>query len=689
MNIKLLWVAFASLLFSQTIFSQLAGSGKAFDFASTYINVPNSTSLNPSTSITLEAWIKADTYAGNSWENVIISKDGWGTGNQGYTLRTGAGGILSFNFSSAGVWKEVTTSAVMTIGNWYHVAASYDGTTLRIYVNGVELNTLAFSGPITNGAYDVTIGKMAYLAGGTRYFDGQIDEVKIWSTALTNTQIKDYMCKKVTSSHPSFASLAGYWNLDQSGVLTDQSMNGNDAVNVGATQINSGAPIGDVSVYSYLSPVNLSLSYPMTDTAVVSSSSILPLVHLYRVDATPLVTTAAPVVDSIDQTHYYGVYTTPTPASSYQFVYKYGANPLLIGNENYGQVSARATGSTTPWAPVVSAQNQSLNTFTYAATGRKEYILSIACPLLTISPSTTQNVCEGDTVHFSITGNPTNVQWFEGSTALVGETAATLNVTTSGVYYITGNAGICADAGNSVTVNVHPIPTVYFGDLDTVFCKTEGLQTITNKIPAVGGTYSGPGIFGSTFTPNMTSVGTHTLYFNYTDGFGCHNSDSVVVTIGDVPPAPVITQSAGFVLCTPACGTFTWALDGVVIPGETGNCYTATANGNYTVFCTTPEGCESTIASYAVAGVGIEELSWGNLIEISPNPTNGALKISLPIVANENLPYEVMTANGQIVSSAHFSGLQAELNLQNLSEGVYFIVITGNEGTIVRRIVKN
>jgi len=337
--------------------AQLAGSGKAFDFTNSYISVPNSATLSPSTGITLEAWIKADAYAANSWENVIISKDGWASGNQGYVLRTGANGILSFNFSSNGTWKEVVSSAVMSTGNWYHVAGTYDGATLRIYINGIEQNSLAFAGPITNGSYDINIGRAAYTIGGTRYFDGVIDEVKIWSSAISEASIREYMCKKVTSSHPQYANLGGYWNMDQTGSILDQSPNANNGTSTGAIQVNSGAAIGNTSVYSYLSIANLSLPFGTMDTAKVTSSTLLPLVQLYRVDAVPLVT-ASGTVDSIDQSHYYGVYVTPTPASSYSFAYHYGTNPLGTGNENYLILAARTMGSSLPWVASTSTQNQ-------------------------------------------------------------------------------------------------------------------------------------------------------------------------------------------------------------------------------------------------------------------------------------------------------------------------------------------
>jgi hypothetical protein len=666
--------------------AQLAGSGKAFDFTNSYISVPNSATLSPSTGITLEAWIKADAYAANSWENVIISKDGWASGNQGYVLRTGANGILSFNFSSNGTWKEVVSSAVMSTGNWYHVAGTYDGATLRIYINGIEQNSLAFAGPITNGSYDINIGRAAYTIGGTRYFDGVIDEVKIWSSAISEASIREYMCKKVTSSHPQYANLGGYWNMDQTGSILDQSPNANNGTSTGAIQVNSGAAIGNTSVYSYLSIANLSLPFGTMDTAKVTSSTLLPLVQLYRVDAVPLVT-ASGTVDSIDQSHYYGVYVTPTPASSYSFAYHYGTNPLGTGNENYLILAARTMGSSLPWVASTSTQNQTLNTLTYAVSGRKEMILAIDCPSVNITPGNSQNLCAGENVVLSVLSGATNIQWYNGASPIAGATSPTLTITTTGMYHITANTGVCATTGPDVSVTVHAIPTVDFGDLPSnSFCGTDGLQTISNSIPLTGGTFSGPGIFNNTFTPNMAPIGVHTLYYNYSDAFGCSNVDSFIVTLGAPPAAPVITQT-GLQLCTPACGTFTWSVGGTVISGATTNCYTATTNGNYSVFCTTPEGCVSSSASGVVGGIGLEEFSWANNVLLAPNPTNGFLTVSIPN-ETEGLICSIIDINGRFISGQKLLGTKISIDLSHYQRGIYFLSIENIEGSVTRKIIK-
>ncbi|MCB0846863.1 MAG: hypothetical protein KDE26_26620, partial [Bacteroidetes bacterium] len=77
----LLFIGFSSL------FAQSPGSGSTltFDGINDYVNISNTAALNPTSAITVEAWIKADTWGINPWSNSIINKEGWALGPQGYT----------------------------------------------------------------------------------------------------------------------------------------------------------------------------------------------------------------------------------------------------------------------------------------------------------------------------------------------------------------------------------------------------------------------------------------------------------------------------------------------------------------------------------------------------------------------------------------------------------------------------
>ena len=70
--------------------------------------------------------------------------------------------------------------------SWMHVAATYDGTTMRMYVNGVEENSMAGPLAIGAGAVDFAIGAHH---DGTNRFAGMLDDVKVYNKALSPAEI--------------------------------------------------------------------------------------------------------------------------------------------------------------------------------------------------------------------------------------------------------------------------------------------------------------------------------------------------------------------------------------------------------------------------------------------------------------------------------------------------------------------
>ncbi|MFK7785014.1 MAG: LamG domain-containing protein, partial [Crocinitomicaceae bacterium] len=453
--------------------AQVPGAGTAYDFSSTTMSTPDNASLNP-TNISIEAWIKADTWAPNLWQNVIVSKDGWAAGDQGYTLRAGANGVLSFNFSGGGTWREVTSAPLMATGKWYHVAGTYDGATMRIYINGEEVGTNAYAGSITNGPYDLTIGGASFTVGGPRYFDGTIDEVRIWSEPVTETEIRDYMCKKLDASHPSIAALLAHYSFDSPGFLLDASGNGNNLTNVSATQVTSGAAIGDESVYEYGTPYDLSLAYSTIDSIHVQSTNTISTIHLYRVDMAPNTLNASATIDSMDYSHYYGVFVGSSASYNYTLAYNYYGNAMGLTNGSYLNLAGRTDGSGTTWTPQGATVNQPATTVNKTFNSNTEVMLAIACPSINLSVSGVQNLCGTATLDATDQATNGNYPWHDGNGPITGETNAAYTMTATGNYYLVANDGLCVDTSDVINLTINPNPTVGFGTLGNVFCEDDG-----------------------------------------------------------------------------------------------------------------------------------------------------------------------------------------------------------------------
>lgn len=231
-----LYKNFLFVLFTLVISGNLNSQNALnFDGTNDYVNLGNSSSINiTGTALTMEAWIYPTSWKSQVWQGNIISKES--AVGTGYMLRAGSGGRLNINIGSGGPWNELTSSsAVLTLNTWQHVAATYDGSYLRLYVNGVLTDslskTVSIVGTVSNNLY---LGESPAYPG--RYFPGAVDEVRIWNVTRTKAEIVADMNKEICNI-PS--SLKGYYTCNQgipSGtntgvtVLNDASGNGNNGI---------------------------------------------------------------------------------------------------------------------------------------------------------------------------------------------------------------------------------------------------------------------------------------------------------------------------------------------------------------------------------------------------------------------------------------------------------------------------
>jgi len=164
----------------------VGGAGTFNGTGNTFLDIPSSASFKPATALTLEAWVNMDgptnwpyifslDYAGNgSWNSP------WASYILGFT-----GNTLEPDFGTAvsGDWTAAENSTSIFANQWNHIAGTYDGSNLNIYVNGVLLTTAPQSGPIDYGAsQDLAIGTNSPY-GSSYAVNGLIDEARISSVA--------------------------------------------------------------------------------------------------------------------------------------------------------------------------------------------------------------------------------------------------------------------------------------------------------------------------------------------------------------------------------------------------------------------------------------------------------------------------------------------------------------------------
>jgi len=172
------------------------GMALNFDGIDDYITVPNSTSINAITNkITIMAWVY-NTPTGNTHDIMERWLYGTGVNERSYNLYINANGKISFGLSSDGTStnaKWLTSQDSITGSQWTHIAATSDGSTMKIYINGVlDANTLAAPSSIFVSSGDIHIGSWEYNSGlWTNLFNGAIDEIKLYKQALTLQEIQN------------------------------------------------------------------------------------------------------------------------------------------------------------------------------------------------------------------------------------------------------------------------------------------------------------------------------------------------------------------------------------------------------------------------------------------------------------------------------------------------------------------
>lgn len=156
------------------------------------------------------------------------------------------------------------------------------------------------------------------------------------------------------------------------------------------------------------------------------------------------------------------------------------------------------------------------------------------------------------------------------------------------------------------------------------------------------------------------------------------------ITVYPLPDAPVLTLS-GTTLSAPAgYAAYTWYADGVIMPGETGNSITVTAEGNYTVEVINEFGCSSSANYVYTIEQGIENAAAEEL-KIYPNPANEFIYLNTANSGFENL----VLYNTQGIRVAQYMGGMEQsqtINVNHLPAGTYLAVVTKNGSIITGNI---
>jgi Concanavalin A-like lectin/glucanases superfamily len=156
------------------------GRALSFDGVNDRVDVPDSASLDLSNGMTLEAWVRPTTNSG--WRTALMKERG---ANLAYALYA-SNGAKPDTENFTGAENAATAPSALPLNAWTHLASTYDGTALRLFVNGAQVASKAASGAMPNTANPLRIGGNAIWG---EYFSGLIDEVRVYNRALSAAEV--------------------------------------------------------------------------------------------------------------------------------------------------------------------------------------------------------------------------------------------------------------------------------------------------------------------------------------------------------------------------------------------------------------------------------------------------------------------------------------------------------------------
>ena len=177
------------------------------------VDVPNNTSLNITGPITVEAWIKYNAIDGANHDIVSRINRNDSTSGGGYSLSVNTAGKLRLDlFQNYNSYTTVIGSTVMSTGVWHHVAGVFNGSQMRVYVDGVLDGSLNTTNAPGSGSSLLRIGKAAHPANTAPLFlpsfafAGLSDEVRVSAAALYSSNF--------TPGLGPGSNVRGLWKFD-------------------------------------------------------------------------------------------------------------------------------------------------------------------------------------------------------------------------------------------------------------------------------------------------------------------------------------------------------------------------------------------------------------------------------------------------------------------------------------------
>jgi hypothetical protein len=661
----------------------------------------------------------------NSTGNVYTTQ----AGNSSYIWSISPGGTITAGAGTSAITVTWNSAGAQSVSVNYSNAAGCIAAAATVYnvtINALPVPTVTGPTPVgvgTSQVYTTQTGMTGYawtVTGGTITAGAGTNAITVtWNTAGAQTVCVNYInangCTAVSATcfpvsvisvPPPAGAITGVSSVCQGAMGVPYSV----------------APIPNATGYVWILPVGATIATGANTNSITvnySFAAVSGVITVYGTNSygnggvspnfTVTVTTApVPTItgdNDLCQSSEYFYYVTEPGMTNYVWnispnsgtiTWVTGSNQVMIfwntPGAHWVSVSYTAPGGCAAAAPTV------YNVTVHPLPGAAGAITGTA------------SVCAGTTgVVYSIAAvtNATSYAWTvpAGATIASGATTNSIHVdfgtsAVSGAIIVSAvnNCGPgVASAPFAVTVSALPAAAGAITGPNSVCEGTSGVGYSVGAIAnASGYTWTVPagatiatGANTNSITVNFgTTSGTVTVKGTNTCGDG--TSSTLNVAVNPIPSAPVITLS-GYLLTSSATVGNTWYLNGTIITGATGQTYTAPHTGNY--YCVvTLNGCSSdTSNNIYVLYDNTNELVKVQKVEVYPNPNNGHFTLAITSSAKEAFDLRIVNNLGVTIYDRKNLVVDGTLNevidLKNIPNGVYSVILNNQSRQIIRKIV--
>ncbi len=636
----------------------IANTAYLFNGTSSHIDVPFDSILNLST-WTIQALIRIDGFNSNTCQQEnIVTRGTFQTGNfmcmaLNDNTYDNSCAIASPNFNefTPGVAGYPTGASLhnanyIQAGVWYCHAVTYDGNYLKVYVNGILVDSTGWTNQynFSNASIQPPLIFGYYPGGGTAFpywLNGAIDNLSIWKGVLSSTALyANCSANSITITQP----------------FTDTNKCAGAALNLPYTKVGAyntsnvfTAQLSNASG-SFSTPINIGiLASVNAGTIACTIPAGTPTGNGYRVR----ILSSSPIDTSLPNS--INLHITNLPQTTFS-----NNSPVCVG-DTLKLTASNVSGATYQWTDpntgnITTQQNRTVPNATLTNSGRYALIVTygacverdtisavVGAGPTTLTTTNTSPICSGNTVGLSTSTTTTGVSysWTGPNNFTSTIQSPFINfapIADSGRYYVTVTAtnGCRTKDSTNVVINAGPVIT---GSFNNQVCVGDSISITTTITPGSTYSWSGPNSYSSTsqnvsiLHATTANAGTYQLTASKN---GCTSIYPAAITVTPTPVKPTITSNS------PVCAGTTLAFTPVTITGATYSWtgptgYTSaiknatrtvtTSDSGYYVVTATVNGCSNRDTAHVVVNPAPLGVTYGSNSPI-------CIKDTLKVTAN-------------------------------------------------------